>query len=275
MSLSQLQKHWLLFPLMLGLLGFFGCAEKQTITVDSVKARGKILAGVKYDSPPFGYLDTNGELHGYDIDLLKEIAKRVLGNEQAIAFEQVFSSTRVIALNSGSLDVVAATMTITPERARVVDFSDPYFVAHQAVIVPESSRIQTLEDLNGKTILFVMGTTSEATIKKRLPQAKYTGFKTSTDAFSALKAKRGEAMTTDDSILYGFMSQNCGFRLLKETLSKEPYGLAFRQSVGKASQNSLKDAVNKALADMKQDGTLSHLATKWINPEQAQKYCKP
>lgn len=275
MPLPQVHKHWLLLPLMLCLLGLLGCAEKHTVTVESVKARGKMLAGVKYDSPPFGSLDTNGQLHGYDIDLLKELAKRVLGNEQAVDFEQVFSSTRVMALNSGSLDVVAATMTITPERAKVVDFSEPYFVAHQAVIVPEDSPIQTLENLNGKTILFVMGTTSETTIKKRLPQAKYTGFKTSTDAFSALKAKRGEAMTTDDSILYGFMSQNCGFRLLKERLSEEPYGLAFRQSGGKASENSLKNAVNKALADMKQDGTLTRLATKWIGPEQAKKSCKP
>ncbi len=275
MPLPQVHKHWLLLPLMLCLLGLLGCAEKHTVTVESVKARGKMLAGVKYDSPPFGSLDTNGQLHGYDIDLLKEIAKRVFGNAQAVDFEQVFSSTRVMALNSGSLDVVAATMTITPERAKVVDFSEPYFVAHQAVIVPEDSPIQTLENLNGKTILFVMGTTSETTIKKRLPQAKYTGFKTSTDAFSALKAKRGEAMTTDDSILYGFMSQNCGFRLLKETLSEEPYGLAFRQSAGGASENSLKNAVNKALADMRQDGTLTRLATKWISPEQAQKSCKP
>jgi putative glutamine transport system substrate-binding protein len=275
MPLPQVHKHWLLLPLMLGLLGLLGCAEKQTVTVDSVKARGKMLAGVKYDSPPFGSLDTNGQLHGYDIDLLKEIAKRVLGNEQAVDFEQVFSSTRVIALNSGSLDVVAATMTITPERAKVVDFSEPYFVAHQAVIVPEDSQIQTLDNLNDKTILFVLGTTSEATIKKRLSRAKYKGFKTSTDAFSALKAKRGDAMTTDDSILYGFMGQNCGFRLLKETLSEEPYGLAFRQRGGKAPENSLKNAVNKALADMKQDGTLTRLATKWISPELAQKSCKP
>ncbi|WP_373531072.1 transporter substrate-binding domain-containing protein [Vampirovibrio sp.] len=275
MPLYPRSKHWLLVPLMLGLLFGFGCAAKQTVSVDSVKARGKLLAGVKYDSPPFGYLDTSGQLHGYDIELLRDIGKRVLGSEQAVDFQQVFSSTRVIALNSGSLDVVAATMTITPERAKVVDFSDPYFVAHQAVMVPEGSPIQTLQDLNGKTILFVLGTTSEATIKKRLPQARYTGFKTSTDAFSALKAKRGDALTTDDAILYGFMGQHCGFRLLKETLSEEPYGLAFRQIKGQAPPNSLKNAVNRALADMKNDGTLTRLSTKWISPEQAKKSCKP
>lgn len=274
MPISTFRPRWLLLPLIAGLIFLPGCAEKKAVTVDSVKARGKMLAGVKYDSPPFGYLDTNGELHGYDIDLLREISGRVLGNKQAVAFEQVFSSTRVIALNSGSLDVVAATMTITPERAKIVDFSEPYFTAHQAVIVPEGSAIQTLDNLNGKTILFVLGTTSEANIRKRLPNAKYTGFKTSTDAFSALKAKRGDAMTTDDSILYGFMSQNCGFRLLSETLSEEPYGLAFRKT-DRETAGSLKVAVNKALADMKKDGTLARLTERWINPAQAKKSCKP
>lgn len=271
----KLNRKLLLLPLIFSLCLLPGCTEKKAVTVDSVKARGKLLAGVKYDSRPFGYLNTNGELQGYDIDLLRELSKRVLGDEKAVTFEQVFSSTRVIALNSGTLDVVAATMTITPERAKLVDFSRPYFMAHQAVLVPAGSSIQKLDDLNGKTILFILGTTSEANIKKRLPEAKYVGFKTSTDAFSALKAKRGDALTTDDSIIYGFMAENCGFRLLDEKLSEEPYGLAFRKVAGEGSPDSLKNRFNEALDAMEKDGTLARLKDKWTNPAHAEATCKP
>ncbi len=275
MSSLKFRSRWILLPLIAGLTLFAGCGEKKALTVESIQQRGQLLAGVKYDSRPFGYLNTNGDLQGYDIDLLKELSKRVLGDEKRVRFEQVFSSTRVVALNSGTLDVVAATMTITPARAKQVDFSRPYFIAHQAVVVPEGSAVKQLSDLNGKTVLFVLGTTSESNIKKRLPQAKYTGFKTSTDAFSALKAGRGDAMTTDDSILYGFMAENCGFRLLPEQLSEEPYGLAFRKTAGDAGPDSLKTRFDEALLAMEKDGTLARLKAKWTGQQEESHLCKP
>lgn len=263
----------LLFALCLGLLT--GCGpDKKAVSVEDVKQRGKLVAGVKFDSKPFGFLDTDGQLKGYDIDLMREISKRLFGKEKGVEFQQVLSSTRVIAINSGSVDAVAATMTITPERAKVVDFSIPYLTAHQAVVVPGNSPIHKLEDLNGKTILFVLGTTSESNIKKRLPGAKYTGFKSSTDAFSALKAKRGDAMTTDDTIISGFLSDNCGFRVLNERLSDEPYGLAFRKG-GEETPNDLRVQVNLTLQAMEKDGTLARLKTTWVDGMLKTKPCKP
>lgn len=250
------------------------CGSRKAVLTSEIQHRGKLVAGVKFDSKPFGFLDSaDGQLKGYDIDLMREISKRLLGKEKAVEFQQVLSSTRVIAINSGSVDVVAATMTITPERAKVVDFSEPYLVAHQAVVVPVNSPVKHLGDLNGKTILFVLGTTSEGTIKKRLPQAKYTGFKSSTDAFSALKSGRGDAMTTDDTIISGFLSDNCGFRVLDEKLSDEPYGLAFR----KGSQNApdeLRLQINQYLSEMKKDGTLDRLKSKWVDTALKTKPCK-
>lgn len=251
------------FLMLLPLL-FSACADTDSTALEAVKTRGKLVAGVKYDSKPFGYLDTDGQLKGYDIDLMRELARRILGSEQAVEFQQVLSSTRVMAVNSGSVDVVAATMTITPQREKLIDFSKPYFTAHQAVIVPLKSPARTLDDLNGKTILFVMGTTSEKNIKERLPKARYLGFKTSTDAFSALKAGRGDAMTTDDTILSGFMSDGCGFRLLNQTLSDEPYGLGFRQDEQQSS-GDLRKAIDEQLHAMQRDGTLARLKTKWVD----------
>jgi len=262
--------------LILGLIAALlsGCGSPKAVTLKDVQKRGKLVAGVKFDSKPFGYLDASGKLNGYDIALMKELGRRLLGQPDAVEFQQVLSSTRVVALNAGSVDVVGATMTITPERAKVVDFSIPYHIAHQAVLVPETSGIKSLNDLNGHTVLFVMGSTSEVNIKKRLPRAKYLGFKSVTDALSALKAKRGEAMTSDDSILYGFLADNCGYRLLDERLSDEPYGLAFRKGQGVAG-DTLKDRVNETLKAMHQDGTLDRLKKDWIENETGKTSCKP
>lgn len=250
------------------------CSEQKAVLTKDIQKRGKLIAGVKYDSKPFGYLDANGQLHGYDIALMREIAKRLLGSENKVEFQQVLSSTRIIALNAGNVDIVGATMTITPEREKVVDFSIPYYVAHQAVIVPSNSPVHALNDLSNGTILFVIGTTSESNIKHRLPNAKYIGYKSSTDAFSALKAHRGDAMTTDDSIIYGFLADNCGYRMLPERLSDEPYGLAFRQGTQK-STGELREQVNQYLKDMQKDGTLDRLKAQWIDTVLHEKSCSP
>lgn len=245
-----------------------GCGEQKILTTADIQKRGKLIAGVKYDSKPFGFLDAEGKLQGYDIELMRELARRIFGkdDDKQVEFQQVLSSTRVIALNAGNVDVVGATMTITPEREKVIDFSIPYYTAHQAVIVPQDSPVRTLNDLNDKAVLFVIGTTSEMNIKRRLPNAKYIGYKSSTDAFSALKAKRGEALTTDDSIIFGFLADNCGYRLLDERLSDEPYGLAFRQGTKDTVNGTpLRDTINQHLREMHKDGTLDRLKAKWID----------
>lgn len=229
-----------------------------------IQERGKLIAGVKFDSKPFGYLDEKGNVVGYDIDLIKEIAKHLLGHADAVEFKQVLSSTRVFDINSGQVDLVAATMTITPEREEIIDFSEPYFVAGQAVMVPVQSPVQHLSDLAGKKTLFVIGATSEANMKSKQPQTKLVGFKTSLDAFSALKAGRGDAFTTDDTILAGLMQGNCDFRLLSERLSSEPYGLGFKQDLESHTTKSLREKINTILTTLQKDGTLEKLQKKWV-----------
>ena len=143
----------------------------------------------------------------------------------------------------------------------VIDFSAPYFMAHQKILVPYASPAQALADLGGRTILFTFGSTSEHNIKKKLPEANYIGFKTATDAFSALKAGRGDALTNDNTILSGFINSACGFRVLQDELSDEPYGIGFRQD---PATRALRERVNRELATMREDGTLARLEKKWF-----------
>jgi putative glutamine transport system substrate-binding protein len=229
--------------------------------LDTVRQRGYLLVGVKFDSKPFGYLDVDGQVKGYDVDLIRAIATKLFGVPDAVRFQQVLSSTRVIAIQSGTLDFVAATMTITPERAEVIDFSDVYYTAGQGILVPQAAPVRTLANLAGKTILYVIGSTSGKNIQARLPKARYVGFKTATDAFSALKAGRGDALTSDDIILSGFAADACDFRMLEGRLSQEPYGLGFQKS---PRTTRLRTAVNTWLQQFRADGTLARLEAKWV-----------
>lgn len=245
--------------------GLSSCGNNQDKTADllsEVQERGYIKAGVKFDSKPFGYIDENQELKGFDIDLIKEIAKRILGSSTKVKFEQVNSSNRIFSLTSGSLDMVAATMTINDKRKRIIDFSQPYYIAGQAIMVPKDSDIQTVLDLNKKEVIVVLGSTSEKNLRELAPKAKIKGFRTYTDAFSALRANRGDALTTDDTIIAGFLLEDNNFKMLEERYTKEPYGIGFRKH---ENTQTFQDAINKAIDSMKLDGTLERIANKWIS----------
>ncbi|OGI22569.1 MAG: hypothetical protein A2287_06050 [Candidatus Melainabacteria bacterium RIFOXYA12_FULL_32_12] len=263
-SIRNLYGRILLLILALSIFtGLAACTQpkyKQDL-LERVTQRGKIIVGVKYDSKPFGYIDENQKLQGYDIDLVKEIAKRILGNENAVEFQQVTSSSRIISLTSGTIDLVAATMTINEKRKRVIDFSSPYYIAGQALMVSNNSKIRSVKDLNGKNVIVILGSTAEDNIRMLAPNANILGFRTYTDAFSTLRAKRADALTTDDIIIAGLISEDPNYKMLKERYTKEPYGIGFKKG---EETKSFQEAVNMALDSMRNDGTLEKLKRKWM-----------
>ena len=120
-----------LLLLFLSLLAFVSSGEGVAGTLQDVKTRGKLITGVKVDYPPFGFLDKKGVHKGFDIDITKALSKELFGNEDAVEFVSVTSEDRIAFLTSGKIDVIAATLTITEERKRDVDFSIPYFITAQ------------------------------------------------------------------------------------------------------------------------------------------------
>ena len=110
-----------------------GCSnnnQQQTTDVyEKIKARDKIIVGVKYDTKPFGFIDNNQKISGFDIDLAHLIAKYLLNDPNKVEFVQVTPQNRILALNSGQIDMVIATMTVTEQRKQVVEFSRPYYMA--------------------------------------------------------------------------------------------------------------------------------------------------
>lgn len=240
----------------------YGCAknEKPQDIYRTIINRDKLIVGVQYDAKPFGFIDENGKLEGVDVDIAKELAKRILGDESKIEFREVSPSTRIEAITSGEVDMVIATMSITPQRKLIVSFSDPYFIAGQAIAVPIDSDIKTYNDLNNRNVIVVLGTTGEKNLRYFVPSAVIQGYKNYSEAFKAFKERKADAITTDDSLLIGFVMDNKNFKILPKRLTQEPYGIAFKNSEDAAS---LKINVNRMLQDMKSDGTLNTIKKKW------------
>lgn len=245
-----------------------GCGkDDKTVSKDGknaleqIKETDKIVIGVKHDTRLFGLKNpSTGEVEGFDIDISKELAKEILGDENKVEFKEVTSKTRIPMLNKGDIDAIVATMTISEERKKEVDFSDVYFDAGQSLLVKKGSAIKGLEDLkSGTKVLAVKGSTSAINIREKAPDTTVLEFENYAEAFTALKAGQGDALTTDDSILYGMVDQDPNFELVGGTFTKEPYGIAVKKG-----NKELVDAINDALKKIKESGKYDEIHSKWI-----------
>lgn len=238
-----------------------GCGDKATNTLDAIKKRGKVIAGVKYDTKLFGLQDpATGKVEGFDIDIAKALAKKVLGDETKVELKEVTSKTRIPLLQNGDIDLIIATMTINEERKQQVDFSDVYFEAGQSLLVKKGSPIQGLESLTKDSkVLAVKGSTSAKNIREKAPDATVLEFENYQDAFTALKAGQGDALTTDNAILLGMQQQDSNYVLVGGNFTDEPYGIAIRKG-----DTAFVDTVNELLKEMKENGEYDKLYEQWM-----------
>lgn len=229
-------------------------------TIEQIKERGKLVAGVKYDTKLFGLKDpSSGNVEGFDVDIAKAIAKQILGDETKVELKEVTSKTRIPMLQNGDIDIIIATMTITDERKEQVDFSDVYFEAGQSLLVKSDSAITGLDSLDGVKVLAVKGSTSAQNIREKAPKAEVLEFDNYQDAFTALKAGKGEALTTDNIILIGMQQTDNNYKLVGGNFTSEPYGMAIRKG-----DTAFVEEVNKVLKSLKDSGEYDTLHEKWL-----------
>jgi aspartate/glutamate/glutamine transport system substrate-binding protein len=258
-------QKWLIWLFVLGLVfSTTACGTNEAAksnSLEAIKKRGKLVAGIRYDVYLFGYKDpSDGQVKGFEIDLMKELAKRMLGSEKKLELKEVTSKTRIPMLNNGDVDLVAATMTITEERKKQLDFSHVYYLAGQSLLVRKDSDIQGVKDLNGKVVMTAKGATSGQVIRDLVPGVQLKEYENYADAFTALKSGKGDAVTTDDSILLGMEQQAPDqVRLVDEQITQEPYGLGMAKG-----NKSLVKYVNQFLKEIQEDGTYDKLYKKWF-----------
>lgn len=252
----------ILFVFVILCLFLCGCGKKKPVqdTLSVIQNRGKIIVGVREDAFPFGFRNKEGKLDGYDIDLAKYIAKCLLGSEDRIEFVPVTAQNRIMKLNSGEVDILIALMSITNSRQQILDFSIPYYVAGQAIMVNQNSNLHGLGDFEGKRIIIVFGSTGEQTLRTNVPEVEVIGYKTYNEALSALKAGKAEGIVADDTILLAYALNDPSVRLFPKRYSREPYAVAYRKD-----ENSLRlmTKIDYIIEEMSSNGMLNRLREKW------------
>ena len=247
-----------LFLLVLALAAIPFTAQAQG-TLAKIKERGKLIAGVKLDTPPFGTLDDKNEPAGFDIDLVRRIAARI---GVPVELVKVTSATRIPLLVSGNVDLVAASMTHTRERDKTIDFSITYYTGGQSLMVPKASTVAGVKDLGGKQVAVQQGTTLEKNIAALAPTAKVVAFRDYTAAWLALAQGRVDAFTGSLNILQGFLKDNPNFKIVGDMFSVEPFGVGVRQG-----DSELRDEINFTIQDLWTSGEYTTLYRTWFNAE--------
>lgn len=177
-------------------------------TLDEIKESGEIVIGVFSDKAPFGYVDENGKYQGYDVYFAERIAKD-LGVK--VKYVSTDPASRVEYAATGKVDIILANFTVTEERARQVDFALPYMKVKLGVVSPDNALVADVEQLNGKQLIVVKGTTAETYFEKNHPDVTLQKYDEYADAYNALLDGRGDAFSTDNTEVLAWAIENPGF----------------------------------------------------------------
>lgn len=231
-------------------------------TFKDVKRRGKLIAGVKTEYPPLGFLDNKGVNKGFDVDIAKALAKELFGNEEAVEFVPVTPENQIAFLTSGKIDIIVG-LGITEERKRKIDFSFPYFISGQSILVRGDSKITKYQDLAGKQVATIRGSKGDSAIGELIPTAKRMKFEHPSEAVQALKEHRVEAFVEDYVSLYNLLQQSRGLRIVGlEPFSPAPHNLGVRKG-----DKEWLNFVNSTLEKVKKTGEYEKLLDKWFGVE--------
>ncbi|MDR2113675.1 MAG: glutamate ABC transporter substrate-binding protein [Bifidobacteriaceae bacterium] len=239
-----------------------GCGGSKKDTGGSTtsgddKGGGKITIGIKYDQPGLGVMDGNTP-KGFDIEVAKYVAAEAGFGEDAIEWKESISANRETMLETGEVDLIVATYSITDDRKQRVAFAGPYLVAGQDLLVTkDNSDITGPDSLDGKRLCSVQGSTPAARIKEEYSKGvDLVERQTYSECMDALVSGQIDALTTDDSILAGFAAQDAykdQVKLVGKPFSEEYYGIGLPKEKPKVTCEN----VNKALTKMFDDGKWS------------------
>jgi glutamate transport system substrate-binding protein len=223
-----------------------------------IQEKGEIVIGVKYDVPPFGFNNPkSGKVEGFDVDLGQAVADK-LGVEPK--FIEAISDNRIPFLQDGTADLILSTMTINEERVGQIEFSDPYYIAKDRILVKkDNSDITGVDSLAGKNVCTALGSTYEATLKEQAPDAKLKLVDSYSECLESLQNGSVDAISTDDVILTGMIIQDDSLKLVGDELSQEPYGAGIKKG-----NTELQEFVNGVFSEYKEDGRYAETYEKWV-----------
>jgi glutamate transport system substrate-binding protein len=273
------RQRWL-FPIVLLTLALMGaaCGEDDSPTVGgggtdsgedrpsfaagstmaNIQAKGKIVVGTKFDQPGLGQKNPlTNQVEGFDVEIAKLIAVGIFGGEVSelgnkIEFVETPTPVREQVIEQGTVDIVVATYTINDARKQRIDFAGPYYLAGQDIMVKkDDTSITGVESLvAGKTVCSVRNSTPATRIRERAPQATLVEYDTYSQCKDDLLNGRVDAVSTDNSILLGFVAADpTNLKIVGNKFSDEPYGIGLRRG-----DEAFRTFVNDRLEEIYENG---------------------
>ena len=236
-----------------------GKAESKsdgTAKIKTVEA-GKLTLATNAEFPPYEYHDGD-KIVGIDMDIADAIAKK-LGLE--VQIEDIAFDSVILEVTSGKADIGLAGISATDERKQSVDFSDTYTTSKQLIIVKDDSAIKGSKDLEGKTVGVQTGTTGDI-LASDIKDVKPERYDKGMDAVQALSQGKVDAVIIDSEVAKKFVEETSGLKVLDEAFADENYDIAIKKG-----NKELLDSVNKALSELKSDGTIDSIIAKYIKAE--------
>jgi ABC-type amino acid transport substrate-binding protein len=244
-------------------------APAQEATLDKIARTGVLTIGTRTGSPPFAYVNKQNEWVGFTIDLVEQAVKpaveKAIGKPIKIEKKESTPATRIALLSSNAVDLIAGTMTDTPQRRESVDFSLTFFYTGAQFLVKKGSPIKSVNDIAGKRIAAQQGSTNAKIIREKYPQAQVREFPDQPAAFQAVAQGQVDAYTNDGIQLWGLKAKapNPGeWDVVGDFYSEEPYGMALRKGDAK-----FKAAVDAGLRQAFESGQYFDLYEKWFGPK--------
>jgi polar amino acid transport system substrate-binding protein len=236
-----------------------GCGSSNSETTGGGSSGGeKLSVGSDVPYPPFEQFGSSkSEFKGFDIELMEAIAEKI---GRQVEFHDTSFETIFRDVGQGKFDAEISASTITPEREKEVDFSNPYYLSEQAILVKEGSEITGLSDLAGKKVAAQQGTTGLELGKEKAEASEMRAFPEGPDAINALKAGTVEAVIIDTPVAQHAVENTTGIEIAENVPTEEDYGIAVAQG-----SSELLEEINQGLKEVEEDGTYTKIFKKWFH----------
>lgn len=228
-----------------------------------IKSRGKLIIGVKCDFPPMGYVDASGKTVGFEIDVVRQLATYAFGKPDAVDLECVTGPNRIPYITSGRVDGIVSLLSWTPDRTKVIAFSQPYLESGIQMIVPKASAIKDWSDIKGKAVTTTSGGTQSIWLTKCMPDVQQMLFDNTADSLAALKQGRALAFPQDLTLLVGIVTKDSSYKIVGHSVARGPIGIGV-----KLGNKELIDWFDAAIADMAKDDFFWKTLSNWVPKEE-------
>ncbi len=249
------------------------CATLPAVAADlpavpaEIKEKGVLKVGVRCDQPPYGYKDNKGEFAGIETEMARQIAEWALGSRDKAELTCVTAENRIPQLQGKKVDLLLATLGVTPERARVIDFSNAYRWDGADILVLKDSPIQKRADLAGKKVLMLKGTTQARWFEEKMPDVGTVRLNATSDALQGLKQKRADAVALDIALIATLTRTASDVRRLNEPFAITDAAVGVRKE-----EPELLAYVNATLERMKAESLYRKWAQANTAPELVEHY---